>query len=334
MTFVAALTDRPPPRFRRHSWSDPETRMSNEGAFSKRVQRLAGGAFSSEVHMVHAGPLRFGIERLEGPIRVHGLLPDGVLYASVSHGTDLRLDGIRAERPTLALYGAGTAFDATVRGPMWNAMLVVGRSALPGLQDPEDPLGAWFDASRTQASRPRSRGGRLAGLLLTLARRIDADDGSLIGAAGGPALDALLAALREALSAPAPVDGQGWARGPGSRRRLALAAEAMVLEADDESPPSVESLCRALGIGERSLQLSFREQFGTNVRSFMRTARLQKAHAMLLRHGDRMTVTDIATHFGFWHLGRFARYYRETFGCAPSVTLRNGWGERACPVVR
>jgi hypothetical protein len=36
---------------------------------------------------------------------------------------------------------------------------------------------------------------------------------------------------------------------------------------------------------------------------------------------------DIAAHYGFWHLGRFAHYYRETFGCAPSVTLRRVWSE-------
>jgi AraC family ethanolamine operon transcriptional activator len=107
-----------------------------------------------------------------------------------------------------------------------------------------------------------------------------------------------------------------------------------VLGADDGAPPSVDSLCRALGTGERSLQLAFREQFGTNIRSFVQTARLQKAHAMLLRLGDRMSLTDIATHHGFWHLGRFARYDRETFGCAPSVTLRRVWGERTRAAAR
>ena len=107
-----------------------------------------------------------------------------------------------------------------------------------------------------------------------------------------------------------------------------------VLGADDGAPSSVEFLCRALGTGERSPQLGFREQFGTSIRSFVQTARLQKAHSMMLRLGDRMWLTDIATHHGFWHLGRFARYCRETFGCAPSVTLRRAWGDRARSAAR
>jgi AraC-like DNA-binding protein len=41
--------------------------------------------------------------------------------------------------------------------------------------------------------------------------------------------------------------------------------------------------------------------------------------------GDRRSVTDIAMHFGFWHLGRFAGTYATMFGCTPSETRRRVW---------
>jgi hypothetical protein len=52
------------------------------------------------------------------------------------------------------------------------------------------------------------------------------------------------------------------------------------------------------------------------------------------RFGDRMSLTDIATHQGSWHRGRFARYGREIFGCTPSGTLRRVWGDRVRSAAR
>lgn len=86
---------------------------------------------------------------------------------------------------------------------------------------------------------------------------------------------------------------------------------------------TVEDAAAAVGLSPRALQAGFRRHLGTTPTERLREARLLGAHREL-RSADptAVTVSDVASAWGFGHLGRFASTYRRRFGQAPSQTLR------------
>jgi AraC-like DNA-binding protein len=89
-------------------------------------------------------------------------------------------------------------------------------------------------------------------------------------------------------------------------------------------PISVEEVAAAVGVGVRSLQMTFKRVRGYSPLAFVTHRRLEAARLMLLHADQKATVTAIATMFGFFELGRFAQRYRQRFGENPSVTLARG----------
>ncbi len=86
---------------------------------------------------------------------------------------------------------------------------------------------------------------------------------------------------------------------------------------------SVEQLAAVAGVSERTLRDAFQQYFGVApVRYLNRRTLHQVRKALKTADPSLATVTEIATQFGVWELGRFARDYCSLFGELPSATLR------------
>jgi AraC-like DNA-binding protein len=86
---------------------------------------------------------------------------------------------------------------------------------------------------------------------------------------------------------------------------------------------SVSDIARAVHVTPRTLQYTFRKHRDCTPMVYVRRVRLHHAHLDLLA-GNRETTTVgyIAAKWGFVNIGRFALYYRQTYGQSPHVTLR------------
>ena len=85
---------------------------------------------------------------------------------------------------------------------------------------------------------------------------------------------------------------------------------------------SLSILARHCGVSVRTLQQNFREFAGVTPSEWWRSYRLDRVHAALCVADSGLGVTEAATAYGFYHLGRFAGQYRDRFGEPPSETLR------------
>lgn len=90
---------------------------------------------------------------------------------------------------------------------------------------------------------------------------------------------------------------------------------------------SVAALADELRVQQHVLRQAFIESTGVSPRVWLRQHRLGRARRAMLRpDGRAKTVAEIATEAGFFHLGRFAAYYAETFHESPIETLRAAAG--------
>jgi AraC-like DNA-binding protein len=112
------------------------------------------------------------------------------------------------------------------------------------------------------------------------------------------------------------------ARARRSHRAIIVRFETY-LEAHPDTPLHLLEICAALGTPERTLRAACEEQLGMGPIRYLNLRRMHLVRrALALADPSRATVTQLATDYGFWELGRFAVAYRALFGEPPSETLR------------
>jgi AraC-like DNA-binding protein len=95
-----------------------------------------------------------------------------------------------------------------------------------------------------------------------------------------------------------------------------------VVEESPEEPLYIPEICKAIRVSERTLRMCCQEHLGMAPKRYLLLRRMHLMRQALRQAAtDETSVTDIATRYGFWHLGRFAVEYHSLFGESPSVTL-------------
>jgi AraC family ethanolamine operon transcriptional activator len=109
------------------------------------------------------------------------------------------------------------------------------------------------------------------------------------------------------------------AAGTVERHRAARRAASILHERCKEDH-SITDLCDAVGANRRTLHLGFLELYGIPPMKYLRALRLCGARRdILTARAPKARITEVATTWGFSHLGRFAAAYKSFFGKLPSL---------------
>ncbi|MGB3666975.1 MAG: helix-turn-helix domain-containing protein, partial [Bermanella sp.] len=85
---------------------------------------------------------------------------------------------------------------------------------------------------------------------------------------------------------------------------------------------TLSELCEACHTSRRTLQNSFESILGLSPIQYLRYTRLNGVRRDLKQAKTGETIGDIAARWGFWHLGQFAKDYKNVFGELPKETLK------------
>lgn len=184
----------------------------------------------------------------------------------------------------------------------------------------EDDLAACLAANQISAddvmsgSRPR-----VLELPAAVGDRLRRAVGRLVEspARGGELSSRATAEIARALAASIPgAESQGEARYALIRRATSIMQDR---RADD---PRISDICEELGVTTRALQYAFLAWYGVSPKRYLKSLRLQGVRRELVRMPAGSKVSDVANHWGFWHMGQFAADFRNQFGELPSESLQ------------
>jgi AraC family ethanolamine operon transcriptional activator len=291
-------------------------------------RQLSAGHFSGLLERVDLGGIEIVREHQSQDIHKVGLMPPGTCTVSLIQRAEgnARFSQFAEDAVDQLFFMSGeTAFDAIVPGGLSTCYVRLNqRALLKGLAALNEPLAERLTSGGLQALG--NAGKRPLELSLRALENIVRDPRTGHRGASPQALRRnLLELVLITVSASDEVIPGTHPSLHARRRSLQIVRRAQAYMEEQLAQgcnPNMVDLCLHTSVSERTLQYAFRDQLGLTPNTYLRLLRLNGVRAELVTSSAEVTsVTQVATRWGFLHLGRFARAYRELFKEAPSATL-------------
>ena len=295
-----------------HAWA--------QQGWALQYEQLSSGRFKGRIHRVQVPEVSLLREDTSIALRQRGRLDDSVygFAMALQESPDLFFNGQRVPSHGI-MCGRGDALDLTTPPHFTLLAVVVERSLLNPLWERmyQKPLAHWLEQKLVlQTTEVKAK--NLRDLHLNVLDQASA----LAHRQPGPQTlrqlrDEILMEWLEAL--PPQVDTSELPTLERRKKLVDRACELMLGHADE--PLSILEVCSRVGTSRRKLNYCFQDVLGTTPVKYLRSMRLNGVRRALKQAAPGVTIQDIASHWGFWHLSQFAQDYKNLFGELPSETL-------------
>jgi AraC family ethanolamine operon transcriptional activator len=290
------------------SWLELEVHQLGAGAYQGHCTHYSAG----RTHLVH--------ERQNRLIHKTGILPKNTCTISFALGSDplKRFSHFVDPEPLTFLLPEQTEFDILVPGQVETLYICLEQDRLLAAVRTLNPR-FWERPLRGLHGFNTPETGRLVkGLLGLFNPEVNA---GLSARTQSLLLDSIALALNQATEV-LNYDSLKYRARQRAVHRVKRARDFIDASLQAEQIPSMVELCAHTGCSARTLQYAFHEVMQMTPMVYLRILRLNRVRSALQNTASTDTrVTQVATRWGFFHLGEFARDYQRLFGERPSETL-------------
>lgn len=292
---------------------DADEHAQNLTRWQQQYDQLSPGRFYGRLDEIELSAMQVFKEHTEQALRQDcRVWADSLWLGIPTRATGSRINGQMLEKHEVMCHPGGHDFELVTPEAFDIYGLVI---RMPILQAAAQRQGVILDNEWQGSPRRRVAPETLHAVSFLLERLLSHQQGTI---AENVHQDILLTGLLEVLQAN-PVSHEL----PPSYAHRKAVVDRVKYYVDEhlEGPVTMDTLCELTHVSRRTLQYSFTSILGISPLQFLRLTRLNRVRRALRKAAPHQTVTDIATHWGFWHLGQFSHDYKQQFGESPSQTL-------------
>jgi AraC family transcriptional regulator, ethanolamine operon transcriptional activator len=303
-------------------------RAVRAGTFSPGAtswSQLQSGSFEVRYGFLQAGPIILSTRRLNRGIKAQAELVPHTSMVAVAADLSTRGRWFGRELDEGTIFATDSSVEISTPGAAWFCSITIDEESLAReFPDTPDVLGLLEQTDKMRLSRDPSYARRLRFAIMQCFD-LGANSGTFELPLGVPARNVYGTLVPLAAGAMERFDTHTVEASKSLTRRVAAvrSCEAYMREHAGETVTLLD-LCRVSQMRSRSLINAFEAIRGLSPMEYLKRVRLSGVRQTLqLASRETTRIIDVATDWGFWHMGHFSKYYRAMFGELPSQTLLN-----------